>query len=141
MHEPDFEGFQRDLRRAGIAPRHIKRATLELREHYDDLVIAGRDDGLSAAEARAAANDQFGSLDSVVTAMRAQPELCEWSRRFPRLAMVVYPVACLVALPAMPVVAGVNHASLLARWTACLFFGGLITAFIFLVLQLSLAFG
>ncbi|MEM7431574.1 MAG: hypothetical protein AAF351_06505 [Pseudomonadota bacterium] len=141
MQEPNFKAFQKDLRRAGIAPRHIKRATVELREHYEDVVAAGRHQGLDAAAARAFANEQFGSLDSVVEAMRAQPELAVWSRRFPRLAMVAYPLACLALIPAVPVFAGVTHASFLARWATCLFVGGLVTALMFLALQLALLFG
>jgi hypothetical protein len=53
--------------------------------------------------------------------------------------VVVYPLTCLALLPAMPVLAGVAHASLLARWTTCVLLGGFVTAAIFLVLQLSIA--
>lgn len=139
MHEPCFDTFRKDLRRAGIAPRHAKRAVLELSEHYEDLVSACRDQGLDASAARRKAAEQIGSMDDVITAMRAQPELLVWSHRYPRVAVVAYPLACLALIPAIPVFAGVTHASTIARWSACFVLGGLVTTLILAVLQLSIA--
>ncbi|MDJ0909246.1 MAG: hypothetical protein QNI99_08625 [Woeseiaceae bacterium] len=138
MPRPDFEQFARDLKRAGIAEKHVRRAKLELNEHFDDLVEDAIRNGLdrSAAESRAA--ESLGELDIVGEAIRAQPELRSWAFRWPRLALVVYPLACVAALPAAPVVAGVQNAPILARWTSCLLLGGLVTATMLLVLQLAI---
>ena len=54
------------------------------------------------------------------------------------LALIVYPLACFVALPAVPVIAGVQHASEVGRWLTGLLLGGLVTATMFLVLQLAI---
>jgi hypothetical protein len=138
MREPDFQQFASELLRVGIAPRHVRRTVAELREHLDDLVDAALESGIELQFAREEAAAQMGDLQEVVIAMRACPELRSWPYRFPYIAVVVYPLTCLAVLPAIPVLAGVAHASALARWTACVLFGGLVTAVIFLVLQLSI---
>jgi hypothetical protein len=138
MREPDFQQFESELLRVGIAPRHVRRTVAELREHLDDLVEAALESGFEIQLARRQAAAQMGDLQQVAIAMRACPEMRSWSYRFPRIAVVIYPLTCLALLPAVPVLAGVAHASVLARWTACVLFGGLVTAAIFLVLQLSI---
>ena len=138
MREPDFQQFESELLRLGIATRHVRRTVVELREHLDDLVDAALASGDEPLMAQQKAAAQMGDLQQVALAMRACPELRCWSYRFPRIAVVVYPLTCLVLLPAMPVLAGVAHASALARWSACVLFGGLVTAAIFLALQLSI---
>jgi hypothetical protein len=116
----------------------VRRTVAELREHLDDLVEAALESGFEIQLARRQAAAQMGDLQQVAIAMRACPEMRSWSYRFPRIAVVIYPLTCLALLPAVPVLAGVAHASVLARWTACVLFGGLVTAAIFLVLQLSI---
>lgn len=139
MHESELQHLQSDLLRAGIAPRHVQRTVRELQEHMDDLVSAAIDAGNDVQTARRQAAEQMGDWQHVAIAMRDCPELRCWSLRFPRLAVLVYPLACLLVLPAMPVLAGVAHASLLVRWAACVVLGGLATASIFLLMQLSIA--
>ena len=87
------------------------------------------------------AAQQMGDLQDVAVAMQACPELRSWSYRYPRIAVVVYPLTCLALLPAMPVIAGVAHAPQLARWGACMLLGGAVTAAMFLVMQLSISLG
>ena len=70
--------------------------------------------------------------------MRQQPGLKSWAWRYPRVAMLVYPLACVAALPAVPIIAGVRHAPHVIRWAACLFIGAFVTAAMFLLLQLSI---
>jgi hypothetical protein len=52
------------------------------------------------------------------------------------LALVAYPIACIAALPAVPLIAGVAYAPALARWIGCALLGGPVTASMLLVLQL-----
>jgi hypothetical protein len=139
MPEPDFKQFRSELLQAGIAPRHIRRTIQELQEHLDDLVAADLALGIDAATAQRSAGREMGELADVAIAMRACPELQCWAYRYPRLAIVVYPLCCLALLPVIPVIAGVTHAQQLARWSACLFFGALVTASMFLCLQLAIA--
>ena len=140
MREPNFKQFQSELLQAGIAPRHVRRTAIELREHLEDIVAAETAAGCDAIEARQNAANEMGDLQEIVLAMRACPELQTWSHRYPRLAVVVYPLTCLALIPVLPVIAGVTHANQLARWSACTIIGGLVTAAMFLVLQLSIAF-
>jgi hypothetical protein len=141
MREPDFNDLVTRLVQSGIAPRHAHRTVSEIRDHYDDLVDAAVNDGASSREARRQAAVELGGIDDLVSAMSARRELKAWPYRYPRTALVVYPLACLAVLPAVPVNAGIANAPLLARWGASLVAAGLFTAALLLVLQLSILFG
>jgi len=141
MREPNFNRLAQRLLQSGIAPRHAHRAVNEIRDHYDDLVDAAVDGGATSRNARQLAASQLGSMDDLVAAMNARRELKTWAFRFPHAAIVIYPLACLAVLPAMPVFAGIANASVIARWGASLLAAGLFTAALLLVLQLSILFG
>jgi hypothetical protein len=141
MREPDFNELATQLINHGIVPRHAHRTVNEIRDHYDDLVDAAVDSGASSQEARLQAAQELGEMDLLVSEMSARRELKTWAFRYPRTAIMVYPLACLAALPAVPVNAGIANASLLARWGASLLAAGLFTAALLLVLQLSILFG
>ena len=141
MREPDFNDLANRLVLSGIAPRHAHRTVNEIRDHYDDLIEAAVDHGVSRREARLLAAQELGRIDDLVAEMSARRELKTWAFRYPRAAMVVYPLACLAVLPAAPVNAGIAHAPVLARWGASLLAAGLFTAALLLVLQLSILFG
>jgi len=141
MREPDFNELSNRLLRNGVAPRHAHRMVNEIRDHYDDLVDAAVEGGQTIREARLRAGQELGQLDDLVSEIGNHRELKTWAFRYPHAAVVVYPLACLVALPAMPVVAGIANAPLLARWGASLLAAGLFTGGLLLVLQLSILFG
>jgi hypothetical protein len=141
MREPDFSKLATRLLKNGIAPRHAHRTVNELRDHYDDLVDAAVDDGASSENARRQAADRLGPMDEFVQQMASRRELKTWVFRYPWLAVVVYPIACLVALPAIPVVAGIAHRNTLARWGASFLAAGLVTAALLLTMQLSILLG
>lgn len=141
MHEIDLSQLRARLLRLGMAPRHVRRTVIELEDHFDDLVEQGMDNGLDRLAARKYAQSALGSLDDIADAVRAQPELRSWAFRFPRLASIVYPLTCLALLPAAPLFIGYAHANLIARWLACLFLSALITAGMFLFLQLAITLG
>ena len=141
MREPNFNRLAQRLLKSGIAPRHAHRAVNEIRDHYDDLVDAAVDGGASSRNARHLAASQLGSMDDLVAAMNSRRELKTWAFRFPHAAIVIYPLACLAVLPAVPVFAGIANASIIARWGASLLAAGLFTAALLLVLQLSILFG
>ncbi|MEL7186745.1 MAG: hypothetical protein AAFN50_10000 [Pseudomonadota bacterium] len=141
MRDPDFNALAQSLLESGIAPRHAHRTVNELRDHYDDLIDAAVDDGMGSKQARAFATEQLGSMDTFVHAMQSRRELKTWAFRYPRVALVIYPIACLVALPAMPVVAGFAHRMTLARWGASLLAAGFVVVATMLGLQLAILFG
>ena len=141
MRRCDFRELEARLLRNGIAPRHVKRTVVELEDHYRDLVEEATDKGVPVEDARARAAARLGDLDSLVAGILGCPELRSWAYRYPLLALFVYPLACLLALPAVPVIAGVDRASELARWGASFLLAGLFTATMLLVLQLAIVFG
>ncbi len=141
MPDPDFDTFRSDLLRRGVTPSCALRISDELREHYEDLVSACVEDGDSPAEASRRAAAALGRMDDLAAEVEARRELKTWVYRYPRAAIVVYPLACLVVLPATPVIAGVAHAPVLARWGLSLVAAAAFTASLLLLLQLSILFG
>ena len=141
MREPDFSGLATRLLQSGIAPKHAHRTVNELRDHYDDLVDAAVDERANSKKARHQAAHQLGPMDDFVAEMASRRELKTWAFRFPHLAVVVYPLACVAILPAIPVFAGIAHRSTLARWGASVLAAGLVTASMLLLMQLSILIG
>ena len=136
--DPKMHELESRLLQAGVAPRHVRRTITELRDHMDDLVDAEHATGMNLRDARSRAAQQLGSLDALVAEISSRPELLSWARRYPRVAVLVYPMTCIALLPIAPVFAGVAHAPLIARWGVSLMFGALVTASMFLLLQLSI---
>lgn len=138
MPRPDFGNLRSRLLRSGVAPRHVKRTELELGEHFEDLVDAGIVSGLDRIAAERRAVRALGDVEYIAAEICARPELRSWVVSYPRLALVFYPIACLVVLPAVPIIAGIANASHVGRWIACAVMSGLVTAVMLLVLQLSI---
>ena len=141
MREPDFTVLATRLLKSGITPYHAHRTVNELRDHYDDLVDAAVDTGSSSKKARRLAATELGTMEDFVVEMASRRELKTWTFRYPHLAVVVYPLACLAVLPAMPVFAGIAHRTTLLRWGVSLLGAGLVTALMMLVMQLSIILG
>jgi len=138
MPRPDVTALRNDLLTAGISPQHVYRAVTELDEHFDDLVEAHIEEGISRLNAEKMALRTLGDLEHVTNAMREHGELKSWAWRHPRIALVVYPLACIAALPVLPMRAGFDNAGVIGRWVACLVVSGLLTALLLLVLQLTI---
>lgn len=138
MHRLDRRRLRRELSGAGIAPRHVRRTIEELQDHYDDVVEQELEDGADRLTACRHAVERLGQVDDIVAAVRARPELQSWAFRFPRLAALVYPLTFVALLPAAPVFIAYANASLVVRWTTCLFLSALVTAGLFLLLQLAI---
>jgi hypothetical protein len=138
MHDDDFRSLKVELLRAGIAPGHVRRTVVELKEHVADIIESEMAAGSDLATARRRASREIGDPVDIVRGMRAYPELLCWERRFPRLAVVIYPLTCLALLPAVPVFIGVAYAPQVARWSMSLLFGALVTASMLLLMQLSI---
>ena len=141
MREPDFNVLATRLLKSGIAPRHAHRTVNELRDHYDDLVDAAVDEGADSKVARQRAAAELGEMDEFVTQMSSRRELKTWAFRYPEVAVIVYPLACLAVLPAIPVFAGIAHRTTILRWGASLLAAGIVTALMLLIMQLSIILG
>lgn len=68
MSQP-FEKVREDLLRAGIAPRHVRRYVIELREHLADLTERERNAGLEASAASRRAGELLGTDAQLTQAM------------------------------------------------------------------------
>lgn len=136
MPKPDLSQLQNELLRAGISPRHVRRTVDELSDHFEDLVEHALIEKNDIQAAKQRALDELGDYRDIANAIRLHPEFRCWALRFPRLALVLYPLTYFVLNPVM---VGVNHAADLARWMTCIFLGGAATAAIFLFMQLSIA--
>ena len=139
MDEPNFLRLRKSLLNSGVAPRHALRIVDELEDHYLDLCAEYRANGFSRADAVNAAKTQLGSLDAVGESVRQRKELRRWCYRYPLLGRALLPVAWLLALPAVPIVVGAGYVPAIARWSAILSASAVVTAAIFLAMQMTIA--
>jgi hypothetical protein len=98
MSQP-FESVRDQLLRAGIAPRHVRRYIVELREHLADLTARERGAGLDVKAAGERARAMLGTDHQLVQAMieRAPRSL---TARAPWAVFALLPVVMLVAVVA-----------------------------------------
>jgi len=141
MGDQTFDDLRRSLLESGVAPRHVRRLILELRDHCDDLRHEALAAGCDPAAATARAMRRIGDQQVLAGKILGIAELRTWAYRYPRLARVCYPIAYVLLLPAAPVFAGMARASILARWGAALLLSATVTAAMFLGMQLSIALG
>lgn len=141
MPEPDFDAFYDDLLMEGVAPRHASRASAELKQHFMDLRADLRSAGFDREEAASAAAEQLGSLDTIGRLIASEPAHRHWAYRYPMLGRVVLPIAYAVALPAPPLAATAACANLIARWSFIASLSAVITAGMFLAIQMSITLG
>ena len=138
MPKPDFHAFRSNLCHLGVASRHVKRASAELQDHYEDLLDEALINRIDRATAEQRATAALGDLGAIALDISSRPELSSWAFRYPKIAIVAYPLMCIAVMPAVPVIAGVANAPMLARWGASLLFGAAATAALLLFMQLSI---
>ena len=139
MPNPDFDSLRVRLLRSGVAPRHVVRAISELRDHIEDIESEAVELGLPQEAARVQASERIGAIDSIAKQYLIRPELKCWIYRYPRTARVVLPIAYVMLLPAIPIFAGVENASVIGKWCVCLILSAFVTATMLLVMHLSIA--
>lgn len=133
MPDHAFTELQGRLVREGVASIHIARMLTELQDHYDDLRNEGRGRGMTEAEAAEYACGQIGDqrlLAERITASNVDDKHNAW------FASVLLPVACHLLSPSP---AGHSSTSVVMRWGASFMLGALVTGFILLAMQLSIA--
>jgi hypothetical protein len=111
-----FKQLARQLAAAGAEPAVIARITEELQDHCSDAEAAARARGASAAAARRQARRSLGSVESIVAAVVAQPELLDWRHRWPQSARCIDSLSYLLLLPAVPFVYCATHPASVVRW-------------------------
>lgn len=92
MSDPRFRALTERLLRAGIAPRHARRAVLELCAHHTDVVTELRAAGHTAEESEALAAERLGPDEAFVRDMLARPELRSFASRRPFVAFTLLPL-------------------------------------------------
>lgn len=138
MPERDFRSLELRLLEGGITPNHARRIADELAEHWHDLCEEARHRGLAVDAVSRYADERMGSEPEIAAVVLAHRDLKTWVYRYPGLALVALPIAWVSLLPAVPVMAGVNRAPLIARWGACLVLSGLFTTALMLTLYLAI---
>ncbi len=139
MLRPDFAAFREELKASGVSGAVVRRMVSELEDHYDDLVSAHRGRGLDVSESRALAVNELGDLAGVSKVAAGLPELRGFLARHPLVAGCAAPILSaghfLQAIDVDPLA---EHA---ARWMTGAVISGVVTAAMFLSLQLAIALG
>ena len=141
MRDSEFSALQASLLRNGVQPRYARRVVEELRAHTEDLREEYLAAGFDGAEADRRAAASIGRFDDLAAEISARRELKTWAYRYPYAAIVIYPLACLVSLPAAPVLVGLANAPSVVRWGASLLAAATFTCVLFLLLQVSILLG
>ncbi len=91
----------------GVAPRHIRRAIIEIESHFQHLLDEERARGATEQGARLEALRRLGNTHELVRQYAARPELRAWSRRWPSVWFTLVPLMTYL---------GVGFAALLGTW-------------------------
>lgn len=139
MSRPDFGQLRLELLEAGISPRNVARTVRELGDHYDDLEAEGLAYGLSPQDARAMALQRLGKQSDIADRLGSCRELKSWIYRYPGVARLVLPIAYVAMVPIAHVPAGIELATVIMRWGACLILSAAVTSLMLLIMQLSIS--
>lgn len=98
MHEPVLRNVRERLLREGVAPRHVKRYVMELRDHLADLVERECNAGLTRPAAEAKARTILGTESQLVQAMLDRGAPRSVAAKAPWLAFGILPILLLLVL-------------------------------------------
>ena len=93
----EFEALRERLLREGVAPRHVRRYLVELREHLADLTARERVSGHDARDAAIRARAALGDDQTLSRAMLERPGSRSLSARAPWAVFGVLPVLVVLA--------------------------------------------
>lgn len=137
MPSNGFSILRRSLDEQGVAKRYAERLITELREHRADLEEERLAAGDSVANAARRARQRLGCDAAIVAQVLARPELRgRWSGV--RAALFARRPVCAVGAPWS---AEALTAPAIARWTASVSLGSLLTVALLLVLARSITLG
>jgi hypothetical protein len=98
MVDQRFNELRESLLRAGMAPRNVRRAVLEIESHFQRLIDDERGRGTNDHDARIEAHRRIGTNQVLVQSYAAEPELRAWSRRWPALWFMFLPLVMYLAI-------------------------------------------
>ena len=111
MPDRRFENLREALLEAGLAPRHVRRAILEIEDHFHRLVDEGLARGESEGDAQIAARDLLGTDQSLIRRYAGLPELRAWAfavLAYRRRVAPQWPVAGIIILCGLASLINVN---------------------------------
>lgn len=139
MPSPDFDMLCDRLLRSGVAARHVSRAISELRDHFEDIACEVAENGATPKSASQQASERIGDVELIAQQYLSRPELKSWIYRHPQMARIVLPLAYVMALPSIPIHAGLEMASFIGKWCACFLLSAFVTAALLLLMHVSIA--
>jgi hypothetical protein len=98
MSDPMLRNVREKLLREGIAPRHVNRYVIELRDHLSDLIERESTTGLDRKAAHVRAHALLGTESQLVQAMLDRGPPRSLAARAPVVAFGLLPIIALVSL-------------------------------------------
>ena len=120
MSDARFTALTERLLRSGVAPRHARRAVLELRAHHADVVTELRAAGHTADESEALAAERLGPDEAFLRDMLARPELRSFAFRRPFVAFTLLPLVAFIALFVLSIALVSASVAAAGHWQALL---------------------
>ena len=98
MLEPVLRNVKERLLREGVAPRHVNRYVMEMRDHLTDVIQRETQAGLAPPAARAKAMTLLGTESQLVQAMLDRGPQRALAARAPGVAFGLLPIVLMLAL-------------------------------------------
>jgi hypothetical protein len=98
MPDRRFENLREELLRVGVAPRHVRRAVLEIEGHFHQLVDDGLARGESEDDAQSLAHGLLGTDQTLIHRYADLPELRAWTSRWTAVSFTIVPLLSFAAL-------------------------------------------
>ncbi len=138
MRRAQLKALRSSLSGSGVSPAYIRRLMSELEDHCEDLEREALAAGRNSAHAEAVAMRRLGRNEVIATAVLTRPELGSWCQRWPWLVTLIKPLIVVLLMPAMPILACVDRAPAIARWSASISLASAITGAMLLVMAQTL---
>jgi hypothetical protein len=100
MSEKRFSELRDGLLKAGISRRNVRRAVLEVEDHFNELAAEASARGLDENHARLQAHEALGANQLLIERYAARPELRAWPNRWPAMWFILVPSGCYLAISA-----------------------------------------
>ncbi|HEY5624002.1 MAG TPA: hypothetical protein VIV14_09585 [Gammaproteobacteria bacterium] len=138
MRNAGLRELRTSLRARGVPGVYISRLMNELEDHFEDLEDEARAAGRDSTVAYREALHRLGAPAAITAAVMDRPELQSWWQRWPWLVSLIKPVVLLLLVPAIPVLACVDRAPAIARWSASISLASVVTLLLLLSMAQSL---
>ena len=141
VHNTYFACIEKALLTQGIAPHHVRRTMMELKDHHDDLVAEARSSGANRAQAVAMAKRRLGKPSRLAKEVLTHRELMTPTARWPLLSRTMASALSLLAIPIMPIAYCASHGETIAKWGLSIGLSAIFTATLLLGMQLAIIAG